>query len=514
MAIVDLKSDLSQIRVKVKRGLNNVTLPRTNMLDSNGNVQINYDEKNKFQVPIDRSNSKLEIHWESGVGKKYYKRGLSNEDELGYRNNDKFGFDQPYVIKEIGDKWGPDVMSSWDTGIVRGGAGTIAGRVAGDLKRTSKFIFSPKGLAFTAKQFGLQLLNVGGDLGERANIYNPISPLLNTVPLLHFKRHSDQPYSDIIRKTFVDSRFAGPFRSDKENARYKSIGSTTSKNYKFGVLDSKIENSDPTSFGTDYTRKNVEIVDGIDVRPNELNRYSINQYAYDGTGDKVNLIPYGNKTEREITTSENSDFVPFRFKDVNNNKYIIFRALLSGITDNMTPEFAAERYVGRPDQVYVYQGTNREISFTFDIYPKTRQELPVLWEKMNYLVGLVYPSWAPSGGGLGMIAPFIELTIGDMYKDTPGFLSQLSLTVQDGTTWEIDDWKLPKYIQAACSFTYIGKYLPNQVGKHYELPWLKDEKGDGSGTYDVTNLTEIWDKDPHDKAIGDYWESTSIRRHN
>ena len=99
----------------------------------------------------------------------------------------------------------------------------------------------------------------------------------------------------------------------------------------------------------------------------------------------------------------------------------------------------------------------------------------MLWEKLNYLVGLVYPSWAKTqGNGLGMIAPFIELTIGDMYKDTPGFLSQLSLTVQDGTTWEIDDWKLPKYIQAACSFTYIGKYLPNQIGKHYELDWLTD----------------------------------------
>ena len=153
----------------------------------------------------------------------------------------------------------------------------------------------------------------------------------------------------------------------------------------------------------------------------------------------------------------------------------------------MTPEFASERYVGRPDQVYVYQGTNREISFTFDIYPKSKNELPVLWEKLNYLVGLVYPSWAPSGGGLGMIAPFIELSIGDMYKDTPGFLSQLSLTVQDGTTWEIDDYKLPKYIQAACSFTYIGKYLPNQIGKHYELPWLNDEVGNGRGTFSDIN---------------------------
>ena len=151
--------------------------------------------------------------------------------------------------------------------------------------------------------------------------------------------------------------------------------------------------------------------------------------------------------------------------------------IISGIADNITPEYSSTRYVGRPDQVHVYQGTNREISFTFDVYPKTKNELPVLWEKLNYLVGLVYPSWAPSfgdNGGLGMIAPFIELTIGDMYKDTPGFLFQLSLTVQDGTTWEIDDWKLPKYIQAACSFTYIGKYLPSQMGKHYELPWLHD----------------------------------------
>ena len=76
-----------------------------------------------------------------------------------------------------------------------------------------------------------------------------------------------------------------------------------------------------------------------------------------------------------------------------------------------------------------------------------------------------------------------------MYKDTPGFLSQLSLTVQDGTTWEIDDWKLPKYIQAACSFTYIGKYLPNQIGKHYELPWLHDAAGDGRGTNQFPRAT-------------------------
>ena len=469
MALVNLRSDLSRIRRKfgsntrtagrtqatkrvgVERGLSNVTLPRTNMMDSNGNVQINYDEGNKFQVPLDRSNSKLEIHWDDAKDS-YYAKGPTN-DILGLKKESRLGSpNQPYVIREIGQRWdGSDEATIGNTvDFFRGGASTIAGRVAGDYNRLNKFLGTSEGKFFQTKQFGLQLLNVGGDLGERANIYNPISALLNTVPLLHFKRHVDIPIaSDLIRKKLVGNLPDGQgFGSDKDSARYKKTTAASALLNFIGIGGDKPHLSDI---------EGTKVVRGIDDK---------------SWGDRVNLVPYGQKTQADITAAEKDDFIPFRFKDVNNNKYIIFRALLSGIADNITPEYSSTRYVGRPDQVHVYQGTNREISFTFDVYPKTEQELPVLWEKLNYLVGLVYPSWAPSSSGFGMIAPFIELTIGDMYKDTPGFLSQLSLTVQDGTTWEIKDWKLPKYIQASCSFTYVGKYLPNQIGKHYELDWL------------------------------------------
>ena len=497
MALVTLTSDLSRIRRKfgsntktagntdiskrvgVKKDLNTAILPRTNMLDSNGNVQINYDEKNKFQVPLDRNNSKLKIHWDDAQDS-YYAKGPTN-DILGLKKESRLGSpNQPYVIREIGQRWdGSDVATYSNTvDFFRGGASTIAGRVAGDLVRTGKFLLDYPG--FTVKQFGLQLLNVGGDLGERANIYNPISPLLNTVPIVHTKRHIDIPIaSDILR--------------DGVSTLINKV--PLLKGLTFSKANDAVHTGDPFSkFAFDIKRKQVKAIgeQGRGGGPREANifkklrlGYSVDTRLADDitSGDRLNLVPYGSKTLDQITESDNNDFVPFRFKDVNNNKYIVFRALLSGITDSFSPEYASERYVGRPDNVYVYQGTNREIAFSFDIYPKTRQELPVLWEKLNYLVGLVYPSWAKSGGGMGMIAPFIELTIGDMYKDTPGFLSQLSLTVQDGTTWEIVDWKLPKYIQANCSFTYIGKYLPNQIGKHYELDWLKDTLGDGTGTF-------------------------------
>ena len=147
-------------------------------------------------------------------------------------------------------------------------------------------------------------------------------------------------------------------------------------------------------------------------------------------------------------------------------------------------------------------GTTREISFTFDIYPKSDEELVTLWEKMNYLAGLTYPEWASAnGGGQGMVAPFCKLTIGQMYTNTPGYISGLTYTVQDNGTWETTFAKLPKYIQASCTFVYIGDRLPSSTQKHYELPWVAEHKyvaGISSqfsaalgGTIDIGNLLKV-----------------------
>ena len=50
-----------------------------------------------------------------------------------------------------------------------------------------------------------------------------------------------------------------------------------------------------------------------------------------------------------------------------------------GITDTFSPEYSLERYV-RQDPVYVYQGTSREIGFTFDVYPKSDRRIIFLWK--------------------------------------------------------------------------------------------------------------------------------------
>jgi hypothetical protein len=236
-----------------------------------------------------------------------------------------------------------------------------------------------------------------------------------------------------------------------------------------------------------------------------IKRGNLNKYISEFT-DKINMIPYGRdydgivgKTDPDRTSDSDgtvlSDFIKFKFYDKFNDKFIIFRALLNGISDSITPEWSGTRYIGRPDQVYVYSGTDRAISFTFDIYPKTKQEFPILLEKLNYLIGLCYPSFTPDHR---MVAPFIDLTLGDMFIDTPGFLNSLSIEVDDVSTWELDEGlQFPKKITCACEFTYIGKYLPSSLGKHYELPWLNDQGW--SGKYGVGGDTRGTFKTKTDK---------------
>ena len=209
--------------------------------------------------------------------------------------------------------------------------------------------------------------------------------------------------------------------------------------------------------------------------------------------DKVNMLPYGTKDE-VLNNQKVNDFIKFKFHDMVNNKFIIFRAILDGISDSITPEYGEERYVGRPDKVYVYQGADRSISFGFKVVPKTAQEMPVLMEKLNYLVGMCYPSYTPEER---MVTPLMSLTLGDMFNGAMGLLGSLTVTVEDASTWEISDGlQFPHFISCQCEFKYIGNNVLASKGKHYGLKWLPDGSSaptivEGAAVNRFTNTSDL-----------------------
>jgi hypothetical protein len=75
-----------------------------------------------------------------------------------------------------------------------------------------------------------------------------------------------------------------------------------------------------------------------------------------------------------------------------------------------------------------------------------------------------------------MVAPLVKLTIGKMFDSAPGLVNNVSLTVPDQSTWDINpNLELPKYIEASIDYQYIGEYPLQAIGKHYGLTYMKDD---------------------------------------
>ena len=479
MAIVDLKSNLSNIK-KVE---NLPTHDISPVLDNSSLPVI--ELFNKFYPGDPPSN--ILITQGGDFLSEYYARARQAGDLLAIRRLGRVTDvrNEPFIIRDIGQRYGgfgqPIIGHTTDT--VRGGFTTAVDRYNIDRERISAFLRTGAGSRFLLKQGVLQLLNPFA----ATKIYNPLS--LYSVPgLINIRRPVINPVTrvagELVERAgeFIDRKIAdakGDFI--QLGAEKLGLGGRTTR--------------DVVSSG----RKKIDAWLGAQNTPlSKFGRellgvaFPDNLYGIQDRYKRVNLIPYGSKKagwlggDGEPTyitghTAEDLDLIPFKFKDTINNKWIIFPAILSGITDTITPEYSSERYIGRPDQVHVYQGANREIGFTFDVYPESRRELIVMWDKLNYLVGLCYPSWAKAakGGGSGMIAPFVELTIGNLYKDTPGLISSLGFTVQDTSTWEIEkNLKLPKYLQVSCTFIHIGKYPLASTGKHFDLGWTPSDMRD------------------------------------
>jgi hypothetical protein len=149
------------------------------------------------------------------------------------------------------------------------------------------------------------------------------------------------------------------------------------------------------------------------------------------------------------------DTIDFLFHDYVNNRVIPFKAMLTGIQESVNVDYDSQRYIGRTEKNIVYAGASRELSFTFFIQAFSKLELDFIWQKINYLTGLCFPASYTDGF---MVPPFVQLTMGRYYTDQPGYIKSLSHTVEDNTSWDIDEnSQMPMGVTVNVGFSVIEK---------------------------------------------------------
>ncbi|MDA9309714.1 hypothetical protein N9Q43_00650 [bacterium] len=199
--------------------------------------------------------------------------------------------------------------------------------------------------------------------------------------------------------------------------------------------DNKIENrvnlGDP---GKRANRRSYTI-----GRQEEGENWSVSQNSsYRHALDKINALPIY-QSSSPTTNNIKNDLVKFRIGVISNSNpnlktYIHFRAFIDSMSDNFTAEWGSQKYMGRGEKFYKYQGFDRNLSLSWTVAAQSKQELIPMYQKLNYLASVTAPSYSETGYMGGNL---ISLTIGGYLYEQVGIMTSLTLDVPTESPWEI-----------------------------------------------------------------------------
>ena len=186
--------------------------------------------------------------------------------------------------------------------------------------------------------------------------------------------------------------------------------------------------------------------------------------------------PY--EIKEEDTSVDDLDSIVLKFESVKQNKAVNFVSTITGLGESFSPGWTSNKFIGNPFNFYTYEGIERSVSFSFKIFSLNPSEHKIAWDKLNFLTSLVYPQSYEGEAGY-ITAPFLKLTIGDMYKRKEGFIESLSYGIDDSTPWNTEDeyesvegkidtkgYRLPRIINVETTFKFIETRNNTETGKY------------------------------------------------
>jgi hypothetical protein len=134
-----------------------------------------------------------------------------------------------------------------------------------------------------------------------------------------------------------------------------------------------------------------------------------------------------------------NDLVKFRIASVDpenpsRSNYIHFRAFLGSFSDSYNSSWSSQKFMGRAENFYNYEGFDRSISMNWTVPAQSKNELMIMHQKLNYLASNLAPDYV---NDRYMAGPLVRLTVGGYLYEQYGFIESLSLNIPDNSPWEI-----------------------------------------------------------------------------
>ena len=407
----------------------------------------------------------------------------------------RYGFDrgdEPYVISKIGDS-GRNKNA--------GGRSIPIIRALADGDRIINYLASADGLAFVAKQninvvIENTVIKKNGSLmrvpQRYGAIYNPLSTVLATsgrllgqgIPNVLFRKQGSGAIAEVLRgweqfkpggsaaggdanrEALADLLTQNVYGASATSAGF-SINDTFTKHGNeggtggggFGAqLQSALSSLNPFDAGTIVPK---QITGDKMTLSSMVTGESLDEIGEEDDffgGDEFEVLP--------VDVDAEKDGIPFYFKDLRDNTYILFRAYIEGLTENISPSYASHNYIGRSEPVWTYERAEREISMTIKLVAQTQSELVKIYEKMDRLTSLCYPEYVEDTYGNRMKPPLTKFRYGELFgktnKEQLGYIKSISYSVEESSPYETDPevGRVPRHVNATIGYQVIHEKAP------------------------------------------------------
>lgn len=170
----------------------------------------------------------------------------------------------------------------------------------------------------------------------------------------------------------------------------------------------------------------------------------INDVVLSTPGKTINE---GKDTQSEVLDYLKSIITGYTFVTIKlygKKRAIVLPGVISGLSEDISPEINSFKYVGSPFSLYKYGGVERTIKFNLKLYALSPKHEVYLRTNLDFIRQLAYPdqdisavkyasndSYSP----LFFSPNLIELGIYGLYKDVLGIVDGLSITIDDNTSW-------------------------------------------------------------------------------
>ena len=182
--------------------------------------------------------------------------------------------------------------------------------------------------------------------------------------------------------------------------------------------------------------------------------------------DSVQSGEFGGEVKKDLIDFY---FRPLRTTDsyLKERELIQFRAYINAINDSFAPGWDENQDQGRADSKIMLAGWSRSISLDFLVPIHSSDELESVWNKLDELARLTYPVYVP---GKSFTGTYVQVTVGDLYRNVPMYVTDISYDWDNETPWEtIQGKQVPRYTNVSMTLGWIGIQRPEYDAKAFSL---------------------------------------------